>query len=79
MSCFGEYLAECAADGVDITAPVPLSKRARAKMSRCPARVMADEYTLECGKPADGARGDPATVEKDARATHETKSNPHSI
>lgn len=39
MSCFGEYMAECAGDGVDITAPVPQRLRAR-----CPARVMADEY-----------------------------------
>jgi hypothetical protein len=77
MSDFGEYLADVAASGGDVSAPVPLIFRPLARMRRqCPASVMADEYTLECGPAADGAQGDPATLGD--RASHETENGPHS-
>jgi len=69
VKCFGEYLAECAADGVNLDAPVPRRRRAgRFERIR--------EYTL-AGAAADGARGDPATGKDEGSAgPHETKTAP---
>lgn len=50
MTCFGEHLADIASRGGDVSAPVPLSARSRARMrhaSNCPARVMANEYSRD--------------------------------
>ena len=73
MRCFGEYLAECAGDGVELDAPVPRRRRAgRFERIR--------DYTL-AGAAADGARGDPATSipdrnEESGAELHETKTAP---
>lgn len=49
MTCFGEHLADIAADGGDVSAPVPHSWRSRARMAAklSPARVMANEYSRD--------------------------------
>lgn len=45
MTCFGEHLAEIAADGGDVSAPVPLRISSRAESrARSAARALADEY-----------------------------------